>query len=36
MHLTFQVIAGKLVRKNRLTQVTGFMVDLAGKFVEGM
>jgi hypothetical protein len=34
--LTFQLIAGKLVRKNHPTQVTGFMVDLAGKCVEGM
>jgi hypothetical protein len=36
VHLTFQLIAGKLVRKNHPTQVTGFMVDLAGKCVEGM
>jgi hypothetical protein len=34
--LTCQLIAGKLVRKNCPTQVTGFMVDLAGKCVEGM
>jgi hypothetical protein len=36
VHLTCQLIAGKLIRKNRLTQVTGFVVDLAGKCVEGM
>jgi hypothetical protein len=34
--LACQLIAGKLVRKNRPTQVTGFVVDLAGKCVEGM
>jgi hypothetical protein len=34
--LTCQLIAGKLVRKNRPTQVTGFVVDLAGKCVEGL
>jgi hypothetical protein len=31
--LACQLIVGKLVRKNRLTQVTGFVVDLAGKCV---
>jgi hypothetical protein len=36
VRLTFQLIAGKLVRKNRPTQVTGFVVDLAGKCVEGL
>jgi hypothetical protein len=36
VHLTCQMIAGKLVRKNRPTQVTGFVVDLAGKCVEGL
>jgi hypothetical protein len=36
VHLTCQLIVGKLVRKNHPTQVTGFMVDLAGKCVEGM
>jgi hypothetical protein len=36
MRLAFQMIAGKLVRKNRPTQVTGFVVDLAGKCVEGL
>jgi hypothetical protein len=36
VRLACQLIAGKLVRKNRLTQVTGFVVDLAGKCVEGM
>jgi hypothetical protein len=30
------LIAGKLVRKNRPTQVTGFVVDLAGKCIEGI
>jgi hypothetical protein len=30
------MIAGKLVHKNRLTQVTGFVVDLAGKCTEGL
>jgi hypothetical protein len=34
--LTCQLIAGKIVRKNYLTQVTGFIVDLIGKCVEGM
>jgi hypothetical protein len=34
--LAFQLIAGKLVRKNRTTQVTRFVVDLAGKCVEGL
>jgi hypothetical protein len=36
VHLTWQLISGKLIRKNHPTQVTGFMVDLAGKCVEGM
>jgi hypothetical protein len=31
VHLAFQLIAGKLVRKNRPTQVTGFVVDLMKK-----
>jgi hypothetical protein len=30
------LIIGKLVRKNKPMQVTGFVVDLAGKCVEGM
>jgi hypothetical protein len=34
--LACQVIAGKLVQKNRPTQVTGFVVDLAGKCAEGL
>jgi hypothetical protein len=34
--LSFQLITGKIVRKNRPTQVTGFVVDLTGKCVEGM
>jgi hypothetical protein len=36
VHLACQLIVGKLVRKNRPTQVTGFVVELAGKCVEGM
>jgi hypothetical protein len=36
VHLTCQLIAGKLVRKNRPTQVTIFVVDLAGKCAEGL
>jgi hypothetical protein len=36
MCLTYQLIAGKLVRKNQPTQVIGFVVDLAGKCVEGL
>jgi hypothetical protein len=36
VHLACQLIAGKLVRKNHPTQVTGFMVDLTGKCMEGM
>jgi hypothetical protein len=36
MRLSCQLITGKLIRKNRPTQVTGFVVNLAGKCVEGM
>jgi hypothetical protein len=36
VHLACQMIAGKLVCKNRPTQVSGFVVDLAGKCVEGV
>jgi hypothetical protein len=36
LHLAYQLIAGKFVRKNRPTQVTGFVVDLIGKCVEGI
>jgi hypothetical protein len=36
VRLACQFLAGKLVRKNHLNQVTGFVVDLAGKCVEGM
>jgi hypothetical protein len=36
VRLACQLLAGKLVRKNHPTQVTGFVVDLAGKCVEGM
>jgi hypothetical protein len=36
VRLACQLIAGKLIRKNCSTQVTGFVVDLAGKCIEGM
>jgi hypothetical protein len=36
VHLACQLIIGKIVRKNIPTQVTGFVVDLAGKCVEGL
>jgi hypothetical protein len=36
VHLGCQLIAGKLVHKNRPTQVTGFVVDLARKCAEGL
>jgi hypothetical protein len=36
VRLACQLIAGKLVRKNRPTQVTGFVIDLARKCVEGL
>jgi hypothetical protein len=36
VRLSFQLIIGKIIRKNRPTQVTGFIVDLAGKCVEGL
>jgi hypothetical protein len=36
VHLTYHLIAGKLVWKNRPTQVTGFVVDLVGKCAEGL
>jgi hypothetical protein len=36
MCLACQLIAGKLIRKNRPMQVTGLDVDLTGKCVEGM
>jgi hypothetical protein len=36
VHLACQLIEGKLVRKNRPTQVSGFIVDLAGKCTEGL
>jgi hypothetical protein len=35
-NLSFQLIASKLVRKNRATQVMGFIVDLVGKCIEGL
>jgi hypothetical protein len=34
--LACQLISGKLVLKNRPTQVTGFIVDLTGKCTEGV
>jgi hypothetical protein len=34
--LAYQLITGNLVRKNRPTEVTGFIVDLAKKCVEGL
>jgi hypothetical protein len=36
VQLACQLIAGKLVCKNRPTQVTGFVVDLPGKCAEGL
>jgi hypothetical protein len=36
VHLSCHLIVGKLVRKNRPTQVTSFIVDLVGKCVEGL
>jgi hypothetical protein len=36
VYLTYQMIAGKLVCKNRPTQVSGFVVDLARKCLEGV
>jgi hypothetical protein len=34
MHLSYQLIVGKIVRKNKPMQVTGFVVDLTRKCVE--
>jgi hypothetical protein len=36
VHLVYQMITGNLVRKNRPTQVIGFIVDLGGKCMEGL
>ena len=36
VHLACHLIIGNLVRKNRPTQVTGFVVDLIKKCVEGL
>jgi hypothetical protein len=36
VRLACQLITGKLVRKNRPTQVPGFVVDLVGKCAEGL
>jgi hypothetical protein len=34
--LACQIIASNIVRKNHPTQVTKFVVDLVGTFMEGM
>jgi hypothetical protein len=34
--LACQLIAGKIIHKNRPTQVSDFVVDLAGKCAEGL
>jgi hypothetical protein len=34
--LAYQLIVGKIIRKNRPTQVMGFVIDLAGKCMEGL
>jgi hypothetical protein len=34
VHLDYQLIAGNIVRKNRPTQVMGFVIDFTGKCVE--
>jgi hypothetical protein len=36
MRLAYQFIVGKLIIKNHPKQVTRFVVDLAGKCVEGV
>lgn len=36
MHLACQHLARKIVRKNHPTQLTGFVVELAGKCVESL
>jgi hypothetical protein len=36
VHLSCQLIVGKLVQKNRPTQVTGFVGDIAKKYAEGL
>jgi hypothetical protein len=36
VHLACQLIIGKLVHKNRSTQVSGFVVELVGKCTEGL
>jgi hypothetical protein len=36
VRLAFQLITSKLIRKKRPTQVMGFIIDLAGKCIEGM
>ena len=36
VYLTCQFIVGKLLRKNWPTQVTSFVVDLTGKYAEGL
>jgi hypothetical protein len=36
VHLYYQFIVGKIIRKNRLKLATRFIIDLAGKCIEGM
>jgi hypothetical protein len=36
VRLAYHMITGKVVHKNRQTQVSGFVVDLTGKCVEGV
>jgi hypothetical protein len=36
VRLAYHLIIGKLFRKDRKTQVTGFIIDLKGKCVEGI
>jgi hypothetical protein len=36
VRLSCELIAGKLVIKNKPTQVTGFVVDFTGKCIEGL
>jgi hypothetical protein len=36
MHLAYQLLTEKIVRKNHPTRVTGFVVDLTGNCAEGM
>jgi hypothetical protein len=36
VHLDFQLISGNIFRNNRPKKVTGFVVDLTGKCIEGL